>query len=37
MPSKGQIITNPTNGDSYEFLETNKDIGLERVTMKTLI
>jgi len=34
MPAKGQIITNPTSGDSYEFIETAKDTKGERVTMK---
>jgi len=37
MPTKGQTITNPTNGDSYEFLETAKDTNGERVTMKAVI
>lgn len=37
MPTKGQTITNPTNGDSYEFLETAKDSNGERVTMKAII
>jgi quercetin dioxygenase-like cupin family protein len=37
MPTKGQTITNPTQGDSYEFLETAKDSNGERVTMKAMI
>jgi quercetin dioxygenase-like cupin family protein len=37
MPTKGQIITNPTNGDSYEFFETARDTNGERVTMKAII
>ena len=37
MPTKGQIITNPTNGDSYEYLETATDTNGERVTMKATI
>ena len=37
MPSKGQTITNPTNGDSYEFLETAKDTNGVRVAMKATI
>jgi quercetin dioxygenase-like cupin family protein len=37
MPTKGQIITNPTNGDMYEFIETAKDTNGERVTMKAHI
>jgi quercetin dioxygenase-like cupin family protein len=37
MPVKGQIIINPTNGDSYEFLETAMDTNGERVTMKANI
>jgi quercetin dioxygenase-like cupin family protein len=37
MPTTHQIITNPTNGDSYEFLETSKDTLGQRVTMKASI
>jgi len=37
MPTKGQTIINPTNGDSYEFLETAKDTKGERVTVKTIL
>lgn len=37
MPTKGQTIINPTNGDSYEFIETAKDTNGERVTMKAVI
>ena len=37
MPTKGQTIINPTNGDSYEFLETAKDTNGERVIMKATI
>lgn len=37
MPIKGQIITNTTNGDSYEFLETAKDTKGKRVTLKATI
>jgi quercetin dioxygenase-like cupin family protein len=37
MPTKGQTITNPTNGDSYEFLETAKDTNGDRVMMKAII
>src|SRR5690606_4579885 len=37
MPDKGQIITNPVNGDRYEYLETAKDTGGERVTMKVML
>ncbi len=37
MPTKGQIITNPTNGYSYEYLETAKDTNGERVAMKATI
>ena len=37
MPAKGQIITNPTNGDSYEYIETATDTNGERVTMKATI
>lgn len=31
MPTKGNIILNPTNGDSFEFIETAKDTNGERV------
>jgi quercetin dioxygenase-like cupin family protein len=37
MPTKGQTITNPTTGDSYEFLETARDTNGERVTTKATI
>lgn len=37
MPKQGQTITNPTNGDSYEFLETASDSGGARVKMKASI
>jgi quercetin dioxygenase-like cupin family protein len=37
MPTKGQTITNPTNGDSYEFLETAMDTNGVRVAMKATI
>jgi len=37
MPTKGQIITNPTNGDSYEYLETAMDTNGDRVAMKATI
>jgi len=37
MPTKGQIITDPTNGDSYEFLETAMDTNGERITVKTML
>ena len=37
MPTKGQISTNPTNGDSYEFLETAKDSNGQRVILKAII
>jgi len=37
MPTKGQISRNPTNGDSYEFLETAKDTHGKRVTLKATI
>lgn len=36
-PIKGQAITNPTNEDSYEILETTKDTGGERITIKAVI
>jgi len=37
MPTKGQIITNPVNGDIYEFIETAKDTNGERVTMNATL
>ena len=37
MPTKGQILTNPTTGDIYEYVETAKDTNGERVTMKATI
>ena len=37
MPTKGQTIINPKNGDSYEFLETANDTGGQRVVMKATI
>lgn len=37
MPTKGQISNNPTNGDSYEFLETAKDSNGQRVILKAII
>lgn len=37
MPTKGQLITIPTTGDSYEFLETATDSNGERVSMKATI
>ncbi len=37
MPLKGQIIINPINGDSYEFIETAKDTNGDRVTVKTVL
>lgn len=37
MPTQGQTIINPTNGDSYEFLETAEDTNGERVTVKTIL
>lgn len=37
MPQKGQILTNPLNGDSHEYLETAQDTGGRRVTLKAII
>ncbi len=34
MPVKGQLLTNPHTGDSYEFLETAKDTQGKSVTIK---
>ena len=37
MPTKGQILTNPANGDIYEFVETAKDTNGQRVRINTTI
>jgi quercetin dioxygenase-like cupin family protein len=37
MPSKGQILTNPIDGNTFEYLQTAKDTQGERVVMKTSI
>lgn len=37
MPVKGQVLNNPTNGDSYEFIETAGDTRGARVTFKAII
>jgi quercetin dioxygenase-like cupin family protein len=37
MPTKGQIITNPANGNSFEYIETAKDTNGECVVMKATI
>jgi quercetin dioxygenase-like cupin family protein len=37
MPTKGQVITNPKTGDSYEYIETARDTNGARVTMKAAI
>jgi hypothetical protein len=37
MPTKGQTITNPTFGDSFEFLKTSRDTNGDRVTIKSTI
>ncbi|HMP29921.1 MAG TPA: cupin domain-containing protein [Saprospiraceae bacterium] len=37
MPTKGQIIINPTNNDSYEFIETALDTNGDQVKMKAII
>ena len=37
MPIKGQITTNPINGDSYEFIEIAKDTNGEHITLKATI
>jgi quercetin dioxygenase-like cupin family protein len=37
MPTKGQILTNPTNGDVFEFVESAKDSNGERVTVKATV
>jgi len=34
MPTKGLILTIPSNGNSYEYIETGKDTNGERVVMK---
>ncbi|HEV7350459.1 cupin domain-containing protein [Telluribacter sp.] len=35
MPTKGQVLTNPTTGDVFDFIETAKDSNGERVTIKS--
>ncbi|MGE0636039.1 MAG: cupin domain-containing protein [Bacteroidia bacterium] len=37
MPTKGQVVSNPHTGDSFEFLETAKDTNGARVTLKSTI
>ena len=37
MPVQGQKSVNPTNGDTYEFIETANDTKGERVTLKATI
>ena len=37
MPVKGQILSNPLSGDTFEFLETSKDTNGERVTLKSTL
>ena len=37
MPTKGQILTNPITGDTYEYLQTAKDTNGERVVMKASV
>jgi quercetin dioxygenase-like cupin family protein len=37
MPAKGQIITDPTSGDTFEFIETAADTNGERVTVKSTV
>lgn len=34
MPTSGQLLINPQTGDTYEFLETGKDSGGQRVRVK---
>lgn len=34
MPTQGQVLSNPTTGDIYEFLETAKDTNGQRVKMR---
>ncbi len=37
MPAKGQILVNPINGDSYEFVETAQSSHGDRVVVKTTV
>ncbi|MBK9151026.1 MAG: cupin domain-containing protein [Saprospiraceae bacterium] len=37
MSNKGQILTNPTNGDTYEFLETSEKTHGSKLVMKATI
>jgi quercetin dioxygenase-like cupin family protein len=37
MPSKGQILTNTTSGDLFEFIETSKDSNGQKVTVLSTV
>lgn len=37
MPTQGKIMTNPANGDTYEFLATAKDTSGESVKIKATV
>ncbi len=37
MPFKGQVLTSPTTGNSFEFIETAKNSDGEHVIMRTTI
>jgi quercetin dioxygenase-like cupin family protein len=37
MPTKGQVLTLPSNGNSYEYMETAKDTNGERVVMRATV
>ncbi len=37
MPTKGKIITNPVNGNSFEYIQTAKDTNGKSVVMKAAI
>lgn len=37
MPTKGQILTNPITGDTFEYLQTASDTNGKQVVMKTSI
>lgn len=37
MPTKGQVLTLPSNGNSYEYLETAKDTHGELVVMRATV
>jgi quercetin dioxygenase-like cupin family protein len=37
MPTKGQVLTLPSNGNSYEYIETTEDTNGERFVMRATV